>query len=52
MLEAEKIKSSEKLDTKVTSKEGLKELEPLLMGDEYLREGLLILGDLVKRRIG
>ena len=50
--EAEKLKPAEKLDTKVTSKEGLKELEPLPMDDEYLREGLLILGDLVKRRIG
>ncbi len=50
--EAEKIKSDEKLDTKVTSKEGLPIDELLQLNDEYLREGLLILGDLVKRRIG
>jgi carboxyl-terminal processing protease len=52
MQEAEKLKPNEKLDTKVTSKEGLIEGDPLPMEDEYLREGLLILGDLVKRRIG
>ncbi len=52
MLEAEKLKPNEKLDTKVTSKEGLNEGDPLPMEDEYLREGLLILSDLIKRRIG
>lgn len=52
MQEAERLKSSEKLDTKVTSKEGLPEGDPLPLDDEYLREGLLILGDLIKRRIG
>jgi carboxyl-terminal processing protease len=50
--EAEKLKSEEKLDTKVTSKEGLTTDELLKLNDEYLREGLLILGDLVKKRIG
>jgi carboxyl-terminal processing protease len=52
MQEAERLKSSEKLDTKVTSKEGITEGDPLPLDDEYLREGLLILGDLIKRRIG
>jgi carboxyl-terminal processing protease len=52
MQEAERLKSSEKLDTKVTSKDGLTEGNPLPLDDEYLREGLLILGDLIKRRIG
>lgn len=52
MKEAEKEKSDEKLDTKVTSKEGLPLDELLQLNDEYLREGLLILGDLIKRRIG
>lgn len=52
MQEVERLKSSEKLDTKVISKEGLTEGDPLPLDDEYLREGLLILGDLIKRRIG
>ncbi len=50
--EAEKLKADEKLDTKVISKEGLTSGELLPLNDEYLREGLLILGDLIKRRIG
>lgn len=50
--EAEKLKSEEKLDTKITNKEGLTTDELLKLNDEYLREGLLILGDLVKKRIG
>ncbi len=52
MQEAERLKSSEKMDTKVISKDGLTEEDPLPLEDEYLREGLLILGDLIKRRIG
>jgi carboxyl-terminal processing protease len=52
MQEAEKLKSDEKLDTKVTSKEGLTTDELLQLNDEYLREGLIILGDLIKKRIG
>ena len=50
--EAEKKKASEKLDTKVTSKEGLPMDELQKLNDEYLREGLLILADLVTKRIG
>jgi carboxyl-terminal processing protease len=50
--EADKLKSDEKLDTKVTSKEGLTKDELLNLKDEYLREGLLILGDLIRKRIG
>jgi carboxyl-terminal processing protease len=51
--EAEKKKASGKLDTKLTSnKEGLPQDELLKLNDEYLREGLLILTDLVSRRIG
>jgi len=50
--EAEKLKSDDKLDTKVTSKEGIISDPLLKLNDEYLREGLLILGDLIKRRIG
>jgi carboxyl-terminal processing protease len=53
MEEAEKNKAlSEKLDTKVTPKEGLPMDELLKLDDEYLREGLLILADLVTKRIG
>ncbi len=50
--EAEKKKASGKLDTKLTSKEGLSQDELLKLNDEYLREGLLILTDLVSKRIG
>ena len=50
--EAEKSKADEKLDTKLTTKEGLPTDELLKLKDEYLREGLLILGDLIKKRIG
>ena len=50
--EAEKSKADEKLDTKLTAKEGLPTDELLKLKDEYLREGLLILGDLIKKRIG
>ncbi|MBX2893990.1 MAG: carboxy terminal-processing peptidase [Cyclobacteriaceae bacterium] len=50
--EAEKKKASEKLDTKLTSKEGLPTEVLQDMKDEYLREGLIILGDLVTKRFG
>jgi carboxyl-terminal processing protease len=54
MEEAEKKKSSSKLDTKITSnKEGLPQEDALLqLNDEFLREGLLILTELVGARIG
>lgn len=53
MEETERNKAlNEKLDTKVTSKEGLPVDELLKLDDEYLREGLLILADLVTKRIG
>jgi len=53
MDEAEKKKSQrEKLDTKLTSKEGLPVDELAKLEDEYLREGLLILADLLTKRIG
>ena len=52
MEEAEKKKASGKLDTKLTSKEGLPKDELLKLNDENLREGLLILTDLVSKRIG
>jgi carboxyl-terminal processing protease len=54
MEEAEKKKSSSKLDTKLTSnKEGLPQEDPLLkLNDEYLREGLIILTELAAAHIG
>lgn len=52
MAEAEKRKGSESLDTKITSKEGLPVDDLQSLKDEYLREGLLILGDLVTKRFG
>jgi len=51
--ESEKKKASGKLDTKLTSnKEGLPQDELLKLNDEFLREGLLILTELVSKRIG
>jgi len=52
MEEIENKKASEKLDTKLTGKEGLLVDELINLKDEYLREGLLILGDLVVKRFG
>ena len=53
MDDAEKKKAAnESLDTKLTSKEGLSSDDLSKLKDEYLREGLLILSDLVARRIG
>ncbi len=53
MVEAEKKKAvNENLDTKVTNKEGLSGDDLSKLKDEYLREGLLILSDLVTRHIG
>src|SRR5207253_1518138 len=50
--EAEKKKAAAKLDTKLTNKEGISKDELLDLKDEYLREGLLILSDLVLKRVG
>jgi len=54
MEEAEKKKASGKLDTKLSAnKEGLPEEDALLkLNDEYLREGLLILSEIVISRVG
>lgn len=54
MEEAEKKKDAHKLDTKLTSnKEGLPQQDELLqLDDEYLREGILILGELSVAKIG
>jgi carboxyl-terminal processing protease len=52
MEEAQQKKSvNDKLDTKVVGKEGVP-AEGINMDDEYLREGLLVLTNLVSRRIG
>ncbi|CAN5245754.1 carboxy terminal-processing peptidase [soil metagenome] len=50
---AEKKKvANDNLDTKISSKEGLSADDLSKLKDEYLREGLLILSDLVTRHIG
>jgi len=48
----DKKEAQEKLDTKVTAKEGLPVDDLQNLKDGYLREGLLILGDLVTKRFG
>lgn len=50
--EAEKKKAQRKLDTKLTSKEGLPMNDLQKMDDEVLREGLLILSEILTKRIG
>ncbi|GHN02775.1 tail-specific protease [Cytophagales bacterium WSM2-2] len=54
MEEAEKKKASAKLDTKLSAnKEGLPQEDSLLqLNDEFLREGLLILSEIVTSRVG
>ena|GEM_PF-4773645 len=52
MEEAEKKKAANKLDTKLTSKEGVPQDALQKLNDEYLREGLLILSELVAKRVG
>jgi len=53
MDEAQKKKAQlESLDTKLTSKEGLSTDDLTKMKDEYLRESLLLLADLVTKHIG
>ncbi len=53
MQDAEKKKAaSDNLDTKITSKEGLPVDDLSKLKDEYLRESLLILSDLITRHIG
>ncbi len=51
MEDAEK-KKADNLSTKISTKEGLSTDDLSKLKDEYLREGLLILADLVTRRIG
>lgn len=53
MDEAEKKKAaSDKLDTKLANKEGVTIDDLQKMDDEYLREGLFILSELVTKKIG
>lgn len=49
--EQKKKTASSKLDTKLPTREGVA-VDPLNMEDEYLREGVLILTELVTKRIG
>jgi carboxyl-terminal processing protease len=51
--EAEKKKGTAKLDTKLTTKDGMDSVLDLQkVDDEFLREGLLILTELLTKRIG
>ncbi len=50
--ETEKRKAQEKMDTKLTSKEGLPVNDLQKMDDEVLREGLMILSEILTKRIG
>ncbi|MEO5979456.1 MAG: carboxy terminal-processing peptidase [Chryseolinea sp.] len=53
MEEAEKRKAAnDKLDTKLVGKESAKPHDLLQLDDEYLREGLFVLGDLLITKIG
>jgi carboxyl-terminal processing protease len=52
MEEAEKRAGSAKLNTKITGKEGERTSDLHNMSDEYLREGLFVLGDLIVTKIG
>lgn len=52
MEEAEKKKAAnDKLDTKIVGKEGTP-IDLMEMEDEYLREGLFVLGDLITTKLG
>jgi carboxyl-terminal processing protease len=52
MEEAEKKKAAnDKLNTKITGKEGMP-IDLMEMEDEYLREGLFVLGDLITTKLG
>ncbi|HEY0742478.1 MAG TPA: carboxy terminal-processing peptidase [Chryseosolibacter sp.] len=53
MEEAEKRAASSKLDTKIVGKESTKPSSDLMeLDDEYLREGLFVLSDLITTKIG
>jgi carboxyl-terminal processing protease len=50
--EAEKRSADTKLNTKIPGKEKLVSSDLNQLGDEYLREGLFVLGDLITSKIG
>lgn len=52
MEEAEKRAAAAKLNTKITGKEGVQTSDLNDLDDEYLREGLFVLGDLIVTKIG
>jgi len=52
MEEAEKKAAAAKLNTKIVGKEGEKITDLQQLDDEYLREGLFVLGDLIVTKIG
>jgi carboxyl-terminal processing protease len=52
MEEAEKKSAAAKLNTKIVGKESEQTSDLHGLDDEYLREGLLVLGDLIVTKIG
>jgi carboxyl-terminal processing protease len=52
MEEAEKRAASTKLDTKIVGKESQPSSDLMELDDEYLREGLFVLSDLITTKIG
>jgi carboxyl-terminal processing protease len=52
MEEAEKKAAAAKLNTKLPGKEGIRSSDLHELDDEYLREGLFVLGDLIVSKIG
>jgi carboxyl-terminal processing protease len=52
MEEAEKRAAAAKLNTRIVNKEAPKTGDLQDLDDEYLREGLFVLGDLISSKIG
>jgi carboxyl-terminal processing protease len=52
MEEADKKAAANKLNTKIVGKESSRTSDLNELTDEYLREGLLVLGDLITTKIG
>ena len=52
MEEAEKKAAARKMNTKLVNKEAPRTSDLQNVDDEYLREGLFVLGDLITSKIG
>jgi carboxyl-terminal processing protease len=51
LFQEKKKASNDKLDTKIVGKEGTP-IDLMQMDDEYLREGLFVLSDLITTKLG